>query len=189
LQNHGNGDETFFRNVRVRELTPPAITLSGVTDGASYGDSTSVTPVFAATDTESGVASVTATLDGKPVTSGTAIDLAPLPLGSHQLVVTARDKAGNTATKSVSFTTTTSAADVRALVTRYRDAGRIRPDDAKALLDMLGQYERAVAAKDRNRAVQAMTLFKGHANRKVRDAGVRAILIRDADALIAQAPR
>ena len=146
LQNHGNGDETFFRNVRVRELTPPAITLSGVAE--SYGDSKSVTPVFAATDTESGVASVTATLDGKPVTSGKAIDLAPLPLGAHQLVVTAKDKALNTATKTVSFTTTTSAADVRALVTRYRAAGKLKPGEAVALQVLVRQYEQAVAEQE-----------------------------------------
>ncbi|WP_020384952.1 PQQ-dependent sugar dehydrogenase [Kribbella catacumbae] len=168
------------------DKTAPAISLNGVEPGSSHGDSGSLTPVFSATDATSGIASVSATLDGNAVPSGIAVDLALLPLGEHRLVVTAQDKAGHQATRSVAFTSTTSIADMRALVGRYRDGGRITPDDATALLDMLGQAERAMAAGDEDRAEGALRRFKNHLERKVRDAQVRAVLGRDADALIGQ---
>ncbi|WP_020384954.1 ThuA domain-containing protein [Kribbella catacumbae] len=186
LQNHGNGDEVFFRNIRIKEVTPPSITVGGITDGASYGDSASVRPTFSATDDESGVDTVTAKLDGRALTSGTAVDLSLLPLGAHTLVVTATDKAGNTATATRSFTTTTSVADVRTLITRYRDAGRLAPDHARSLLDKLAAAETAIASKDERRALHLLTVFKGYAERKVVGATDRGVLVRDADALADQ---
>lgn len=180
LQNHGNGDEVFFRSIRVRELTPPVITLTGVEDGTAYGDSKQLTPVFAATDTESEVATVTATLDGRPVTTGTLIDLYKLPLGAHTLTVTATDRALNQATKTVGFTTTTSYADVRQLITAFRTANRISHAQAVALQATLGKAETASSPQQKRAALIAFKVIAG----TVRDAEVRTVLRRDADFLI-----
>jgi hypothetical protein len=76
--------------------TPPAITISGVTDGEVT--SATVMPVFSATDAN--LATVSATLDGQPFASGAAVDAE----GAHTLMVTAPDLAGNTSTATEHFT-------------------------------------------------------------------------------------
>ncbi len=78
------------------DSTAPVITVTGVTDGATY--SAGVTPVFTVTDAHPGTQS--ATLNGQPYTSGTAVT----PAGSYTLTVTATDAAGNRATVTLSFT-------------------------------------------------------------------------------------
>lgn len=79
--------------------TPPVITIgSPAAMDYPYG---CVTIAFEATDAGSGLASVTGTLDGQPVTSEQS--LPTLALGAHTLVVTAVDVVGNTATESVTF--------------------------------------------------------------------------------------
>lgn len=82
------------------DTTPPEISVTGVTDGEAR--SSPVAPAFTATDAHlSGPA--TATLDGGTFTSDTSVDA----LGTHQLVVTATDLAGNVSVVTVSFTITT----------------------------------------------------------------------------------
>lgn len=78
------------------DRTPPAVTITGAVDGW-IGKDAAVTPVFAATDFH--LASVTGTLDGAPFVSGTAVSAE----GTHRLVVTAADLAGNVETRTVSF--------------------------------------------------------------------------------------
>jgi hypothetical protein len=93
----GTATATYTGTITV-DKTSPAITISGVANGATYQNS--VTPTFSATDSGgSGLASVTATLDGAAYTSGTAITAS----GSHTLVVTATDNAGNQAQQTVTF--------------------------------------------------------------------------------------
>ena len=81
----------------------PAVTATGVDADGVYGDSKRPVPVFSATDAVSGGATVTATVDGKAVNSGQALELWRLPLGNHDLTVKARDKAGNITTKTVAL--------------------------------------------------------------------------------------
>ena len=78
------------------DQTPPAIAFSGVTDGQTTAGP--VTPVFAATDLHLGA--VTATLNGAPFASGTAVS-AP---GSYTLLITAADTCGNQTVRTVRFT-------------------------------------------------------------------------------------
>jgi hypothetical protein len=58
---------------------------------------------FSASDDLSGVASLTALLDGSPVTNGSSIPATWLSVGTHVMVVTATDVAGNSTTQQVSF--------------------------------------------------------------------------------------
>ncbi|MBL8955104.1 MAG: hypothetical protein JNK82_30285, partial [Myxococcaceae bacterium] len=84
------------RTVQFRiDGTPPVITITGVTPGATGTNFTPVINVADATTT-----TVTATLDGIAFSSGTAVT-SP---GPHTLHVSAIDAAGNTASASVSFT-------------------------------------------------------------------------------------
>ncbi len=81
------------------DKTNPVITITGVTNGSTYQDS--VAPSFSATDSGgSGLASVTATLNGSAYSSGTAITTG----GAKTLIVTATDNAGNQSQQTVSFT-------------------------------------------------------------------------------------
>jgi len=78
------------------DQTPPALTVTGVTDGETTAGP--VTPVFAATDLHLGA--VTATLNGASFVSGSAVS-AP---GSYTLLVTAADTCGNQVARTVRFT-------------------------------------------------------------------------------------
>ncbi len=75
--------------------TPPSISIAGVADGTYL--SSDVTPTFTATSLY--LSGLAATLDGAPFTSGTLVHAE----GAHILLVTASDRAGNSAARSVGF--------------------------------------------------------------------------------------
>ena len=79
----------------VIDKTPPAITITGVTDGEQRN--TDATIIFDATDPY--LASLAATLNGVALTNGATVSAE----GTYTLVVTATDQAGNTATQSRTF--------------------------------------------------------------------------------------
>ncbi|WP_019811035.1 ThuA domain-containing protein, partial [Saccharomonospora halophila] len=145
LQNHGDADEVWFRDVQIRELdgTPPTVSVDGVSDGAVYGDATDLTPTWQVRDDDSGVAERSATLDGEPIESGTTVPLHTLALGEHTLTVSATDAAGNTTEHSVGFTTTTSLDDLGALLSRFTDAGRLEQGESAPLRAHLDRARRA----------------------------------------------
>jgi hypothetical protein len=107
------------------DTTGPVISIT-TPAAQTYGHAKVLTVSFAATDTPAGVASVTAKLDGKTIKNGARLDLLKYKLGSHTLAVTAVDKAGNTATKSVTFKVTASTSTLIATVKRYYDQGAIK---------------------------------------------------------------
>ena len=76
------------------DKTPPTIGIQGVQNGATYTLGAAPTPSYTATDALSGVASSSATLQ-KPATASGA--------GTYTYTVTATDKAGNTATATVTY--------------------------------------------------------------------------------------
>ncbi|XEC93010.1 LamG-like jellyroll fold domain-containing protein [Paenibacillus tarimensis] len=112
-----------------QDTTAPTITVTGLVYG-TYDDSIDITPIIALDDNLSGVdnSKTTVTLDGYAIQPGETIPLVTLPLGSHTLVVTASDMAGNTSTQTVIFQTTTSLESMQALVTRFSDAQWIDGD-------------------------------------------------------------
>src|SRR5690606_24241273 len=72
----------------------PEISVTGVADGASYGDSTDLILGWETTDSGSGIASVEAELGGKPIENGAEIPLYTVDLGEQEFVITATDRAG-----------------------------------------------------------------------------------------------
>lgn len=81
--------------------TAPEIEVTSPADGARYD---AEIPLRAtAEDAGSGPAALTARLDGDPVEIGTTLPAGALDAGPHALEVTARDAAGNTATRTVRF--------------------------------------------------------------------------------------
>jgi cytochrome c len=171
--------------VAVGDDEGPTVEVSGVEDGGSYGDSTDLTLGWQAEDADSGVAEVTATLDGEPVEQG-ALALHTLDLGDHELVVTASDEAGNTTEHKVTFAVTTSLADLRVLVDRFEAEGRIERPTADQLRSQLNT---ATAQQERGSdraAAMVMRSFERTAEHRVDDAVAKAVLVRDAQALIGQ---
>jgi subtilase family serine protease len=79
------------------DLTAPVVSVSGVAEGQYYATAPTVT--YTATDRN--LLSVTATLDGAALASGTAVSIE----GAHVLIVSATDKAGNQANTTIHFTT------------------------------------------------------------------------------------
>jgi hypothetical protein len=99
------------------------------------------------------------------------------------LVIAVQDKAGNTATHTVTFTTATSFADLRDLVDRYHRAGAVPWWTARQLTDRLNRADAAAAAGRGTEAVTHLHAFVNHASPLPPQ--VRSILIRDAQTLIA----
>ena len=111
------------------------------------------------------------------------LELWRLPLGEHTLTVTATDRAGNSATTSVTFTTETSIADLRLLVERFADDGKIGPKLERRLLEHLSVAARWIAEGRDGKAIRELRAFSDDAQ-DVRDNAVRSALKRDASWLI-----
>ncbi|WP_405151774.1 PQQ-dependent sugar dehydrogenase [Sphaerisporangium sp. NBC_01403] len=179
----GNVSQVGTVTVRI-DKTAPALTVSGV-EAKKYGDSASVTPVFSASDATSGVASVTATIDGKAVASGEPVALWKLALGEHTLTVTGKDKAGQTTKQTVTFEVTTSFTDLGALLDAFSAAGTVNSDSLAA---QLKNAEKQAGQDEPAKAIKKLEQFAKFARdpQKVTDPAVRDVLVRDAEALIAQ---
>ncbi|MDI5977553.1 ThuA domain-containing protein [Amycolatopsis magusensis] len=162
----------------------PALTVSGVQAGGSYGDSEVLGFAWEAGDPVSGLDTAAAVLDGKPVANGAPVALHTLSLGAHELVVTAKDKAGNVVTQKFGFTVTTSLTDVRALVEEFTAAGKIDQFTAAQLKLTLTTAKFLQDKNSPQGAAAVLSLFKHTVERKVADPAVRAVLVRDAQALI-----
>jgi len=95
----GNVEEVKNITIKV-DKNPPIITVTSPR-AASYELGEPITVIFEALDRTSGLANVTAALDGASVENGSIHS--NLPSGQHILAVTALDFAGNTATSTVAF--------------------------------------------------------------------------------------
>ncbi|NHC14961.1 family 16 glycoside hydrolase [Motilibacter deserti] len=174
------------------DAAAPTVTVTGLADGSTHGDSGTLTPSWTATDATSGLSgSVTATLDGKAIASGSTVTLYELALGEHTLVVTAKDNAGNTTTRTVTFTVGTSFADIKALIAQFNADGTISAKTVASLRDRLDKAEQAADSGSETRTISYLEQFVDRANSQVkgddRDLMVRQLLKRDAAALIAEA--
>ncbi|MFI5759153.1 PQQ-dependent sugar dehydrogenase [Streptomyces sp. NPDC051569] len=180
------GNVSDIGSIAVRiDKSGPSVTVTGVDADGGYGDSGRLTPVITATDTVSGGATATTTLDGSPVTSGQPVQLWKLPLGGHDLKVTARDAAGNTTTKTVHFTTRTSYAELGKLITQLRADGLVTAQGEQRLTLRLDQ---ARAHAEAGRAAQAAAVLDSFAQSAgdtalVPNAAAGAALARDARAV------
>ncbi|MBQ1088940.1 PQQ-dependent sugar dehydrogenase [Streptomyces sp. B93] len=177
-------DAFTFTGPGVADKAGPEITVLGLTDGAGYGDSATPGLSLTAEDAVFGEVPARATLDGDPVTAG-ALELWRLPLGTHELLVSAEDPAGNRTTTKVTFTTRTSFTDVRSLVERFHQRGLITDKGVGELLERLDQARRHAAAGRDGLADKALDRFIALASDRhlVRDTAVSAALVRDAGAL------
>ncbi|KRE98869.1 hypothetical protein ASG89_28295 [Paenibacillus sp. Soil766] len=108
------------------DATAPTITVTGLVYG-SYSNAVDLAPALVLGDNLSGVdnSKTTVTLDTYGMQPGTTVPLYTLPLGSHTLIVTANDLAGNTSSKTVTFESKASIESMKDLVARFKNAGWI----------------------------------------------------------------
>jgi hypothetical protein len=178
----GNVEPTKSVSFKI-DRTAPSLQVSGVADGVKYGDSTVRTIAFVGADAASGIGPVTATLDGKAIAFGTELVLYKLDLGVHTLVVSGTDRAGNPATRTVKFEVATSFADVQGLTAQFRQANRMTAKQYDALKKAIDAARREAERNRNAAAIKELQGFKANL-RPLTDAEVKAVLTRDADALI-----
>ncbi|MFC4533494.1 ThuA domain-containing protein [Sphaerisporangium dianthi] len=197
----GNVEDVKAVTVKI-DTKAPTVIVTGVANGAQYGDSQDLKIAWQAIDTGSGLKSVTGTLDGNPITSGAVVPLYPLSLAEHTLTVTAVNKAGNKTAQTVKFTIATSTVEMGRLIDRFEKEKKISHKSAEKLHKALCEVRKAEdgnghghghgdkgKGKDKNndkKIVKALEDFKKVVNDKkvVTDAQVRTTLVRDADTLI-----
>jgi hypothetical protein len=118
-------DMTIVANYELlppQDVTPPEITIDEPV-AKDYLHSENMTLDFSAVDTESGLASISATLDGEVVESGDSFELFNRTLGKHTLTVTAVDNAGNSATETVEFNVIATVGSLQDLVNMFFELG------------------------------------------------------------------
>ncbi|MEV1290360.1 ThuA domain-containing protein [Micromonospora sp. NPDC049679] len=178
--------ETLKSAVLKIDGTKPTIIMSGLADGQLYGDSQDVRVVFEAVDPTSGIKATVGKLDGKAYRSNTLQAMYELTLGLHELTVTATDSAGNESVSTVRFFVTTSFRDMQNLLDRFTATGRLSAKAHRQLSNKLAAVRESEAAGNDKRAIQQLNAFRALASDAalVPDADVRAVLIRDTDAMI-----
>ncbi|MBX7265218.1 ThuA domain-containing protein [Micromonospora sp. Llam7] len=166
--------------------TKPTLLVSGLADGQLYGDSQDVRVSWQAVDPTSGIASVVGQLNDRPYASGTLQAMYELPLGLHELTVTATDKAGNDTSTTVRFFVTTSFRDMQNLLDRFKATGRLTNKAYNKLSKRLDKARTAEAAGKDKRAINQLTAFRTLAGDAslIGEAEIRDVLIRDADSMI-----
>jgi len=149
LQTTNAGDADVFI-ARIGEplpdRTPPAIAITS--PGAiDYLHTDAIAVSFSASDDDSGVASgsPSATLDGAPIAGGASIQPLTLALGSHTLVVSASDNAGNGTSQSVRFQVKATIDSLIAAVNFDVGQGQIAPQTSRSLLSLLSDAKASLA--------------------------------------------
>lgn len=139
----GNTEQVLTLEPINLDQTRPEINIEGL-ESENYFDDETVTANYTVSDTISGVnnSSVVALLDGQPIVNGTVMPLYKLSLGEHVLTVSAKDQAGNPATATVSFKTTTRISSLKELVKLFQTNGSITNEGiANSLLKKLENNE------------------------------------------------
>ncbi len=106
------------------DKTAPTVAITSPAVG-SYSASGQLELDWSATDGLSGVAAVSAKLDGTNASKGQVVDLFFLPLGQHTLLVNAMDNAGNQGSSSVTFTVAATAGSMAEAIDRLLATGEI----------------------------------------------------------------
>lgn len=119
----GNTESPKRMAARIDKI-PPVITVLSPVAG-DYLISDVLTLDYSAVDATSGIASVAATLDGQPAFDGQALTLYALIPGSHALVVSSIDNAGNQAAKSVTFNIIVTADSISKIIDILLNTGQI----------------------------------------------------------------
>ncbi|WP_143229748.1 ThuA domain-containing protein [Actinophytocola xanthii] len=167
------------------DTAAPAVAVTGVVDGLTYGHSEDRVVDWTVSDEASGPGEVTATLDGAPLAPGTRLAFPRLALGEHTLVVRAPDGAGHVGERTVVFTIATSVTDLQAMLDRLQAENEVGWLAALVLEAQLDQAHREVVRDRPDLAVRWLTAFGSALPLLVPNAEARAVLATDAAAVAA----
>jgi hypothetical protein len=180
-----------------QEKFPPVITIRQPA-ATTYLHSDVLTLDYTVADAGCGVAGVTARLDGMTTLAGHGLMsgqvihlLTELGLGAHTVTIDAVDNAGNASTASVTFTIIVTPESIIQDVNELVASGAIKANLANSLIAKL---EAAAAARARGNCNAAGNIYRAFEHEveaqsgKGIDPAAAAILIGDADYLIAHCP-
>jgi 2',3'-cyclic-nucleotide 2'-phosphodiesterase/3'-nucleotidase len=171
----------------ITDTTAPVITINAP-QAKTYLNSDPLTIDFTVTDDIAGVGSVTAFLDGVPVTNGQVIKLYLFAAGTtHTLEVTAMDKAYNTSSASVTFTVETTVESMMSVVTSLYEDGEI--SSANVYYGLMDKLQAAAKNKKSSAAINLLNAFINQVNAQYGKAitpEAADLLIADIQWLIAQ---
>jgi len=196
-----NIEETKNMTIRI-DKTMPTIEVTSPREGGSYKFSKPITVVFEAIDGTSGLANVTATLDGLPVQNGSVHS--HLSLGNHTLTVRAVDFAGNTATNTVTFSVvkqiggegdddedeeepTTQTISITDLINTIQNGSIKNQGIAQSLVAKLLACQQKIDQGQNKTAINILNAFKNHVRAqwgKHIPPGLAEYLVAQADDLI-----
>ena len=179
------------------DKTPPTVDIAAPVTQI-YLRTETLTLNYGASDSESGLKSVTPTLDTKTTVAGHGLAteqsinlLTELLPGTHTFTVAAVDNAGNTASVSVPFSIYVTPGSIMDDIRYFLSSGAITQDEGTSLLKKLkaaAAYRAAGDCKDANATYQAfINELLAQSGKKV-TAAAAAILIGDAQYLIARCP-
>lgn len=177
----GNVSEPVSVTVQM-DATAPELTVDGVDDGATYELGTELTVEAAASDATSGVASLSAGLDGEALDVPASITP---DVGEHTLTVTAVDEAGHVSEVELTFEVVITYAGLHDVLDSLHDEGALDRPDYNRLRNQLSIAERAVERDHGSQAERALDRFVSFAER-VDDEEVRDQLISAAESLRGQ---
>jgi hypothetical protein len=173
------GNTVVVTRTFVLDTTGPGISsaISAPGNGAAYDISQKITLTYGATDPASGLASVSATIDGKAWASGTALAAFSLAAGAHTVVITATDAVGNVSTSTFTIIVHATVAGLQAAVTAGVSSGAITASSvASSLQADLTAAQNALAANNHPAAQTALASFVSHAGSNKITAAYAALL-------------
>lgn len=183
----GNTGETQIR-VNV-DMTPPKVLIE-IDGGPLFMDNEILTYTVSSGDELSGLLATELTLDGNSL-DGSPIPLWTVPLGEHELVARAVDRAGNVALTRVEFATSTSLQSLVELKHRFLEMGWISSGISKSLDAKLDAAARAASRENENAwraGIEAFIREVYAQSGKHIDCMASGVLLRDAQALLDQGP-
>jgi hypothetical protein len=196
VDNAGNPEATKEVTIR-NDFTAPEAAISAndkeLKDGDVFEDYQPVKLDFSVKDIISGVASAEIIIDGKVYsldergTVSVMLDIAG-KLGKHTATVKAKDTAGNTLDKTITFTAKTSINSIRKLIEEYSTAGKLGDAIVAQLTNDLKEMQHQQDIGRNDQAIKFANDFIKHLGnsglQKIIDAGAKEILTTDANALI-----
>jgi len=132
----GSADEEILSFVVKIDKSPPALVVA-TPQPIAYTRGATFTLDYRAADPYSGLAAITATLDTQPVTNGRVIDTLALGYGAHEFGLAARDGAGRVASRTVTFSVTTTLSGLIDLKHRLYAEGGIYGPGAHGIVQSL----------------------------------------------------
>jgi photosystem II stability/assembly factor-like uncharacterized protein len=181
----GNTESPGASSTFTIDWIEPAISINSPS-AVEYLHAGSLLMSFGATDSLSGLASVTGTVDGVAVTNGQPMPLLTLTLGFHTLFVSASDQAGNTSSTTVTFRIVATIDTLIGAVNTFVATGQIDAS-GRNLLTKLEDAKQLLARGKVTAARNKLTDFKNQVSTQSGQSispSAAQLLIADADYVI-----